>query len=238
MSSIVKFGPAHFPIGTVFTLNKDICLGENSGKTFEVKQVIQTYQHEYLVETTAQKDQKFFKGMNYSFHLSHIFEIVSRGSGPVFIDNPNNDQEKNEEVIEMIQKGLSFAKFKCSEHGVCVGKNDIAFFSKTLGQLVWLYGSTQSNAMVSEEKISQIFQKSGFKPRVCDDMFGYMYVINKKVFKNWISKNNNRFLTNVKKYKKEFDQMMSALYDEQQDFDDIVVCQEDSCYMPGDDLND
>lgn len=217
----VKFGSHHFPVGTVFKLNDDPGLGENRAKPFQVKSVIQAVDFNCLLETTQPKPKDVFGDMMETFHVCHVAEIIYRGTGPVVIETTlNSDQTM--EVVEMIENSLSHTKDICSAEGLTVGKNSIAFTFDHLPRVLWLYSATQPGMYLDEGQVYALFKKSSFFPKLTNTFFGDIYIVKKKALKKWFKQNHNRFLSSVKKYQKEYDEMMSAMYDRELEIDDIV----------------
>lgn len=216
-----KFGSHHFPVGTFFKLNDDPCLGENRAKVFQVKSVVQSVDLDCLLETTQPKPKEFFGDMMETFHICHVAEIVNRGSGPVVIETTLSSDQTSE-VVEMIESSLTHAKDLCSAEGIAVGKNSIAFTFDQLPRVLWLYSTTQPGVYLDETQIYALFEKSSFFPKLTNTFFGDIYIVKKKALKKWFKQNRNRFLSSVKKYQKEYDEMMSAMYDRELDIEDRI----------------
>lgn len=216
----VKFGSHHFPVGTVFKLNDDSGLGENSAKQFQVKSVIQAVDFNCLLETTQPKPKDVFGDMMETFHVCHVAEIIYRGTGPVVIETTlNSDQTM--EVVEMIENSLTHAKDICSAEGLTVGKNSIVFTFDQLPRVLWLYSATQPGMYLDEGQVYALFKKSSFFPKFTNTFFGDIYIVKKKALKKWFKQNHNRFLSSVKKYQKEYDETMSVMYETE--LDDVEV---------------
>lgn len=219
MSSSIKFGTHHFPVGTLFTVDKTI--KDSVGKNYEVKKVIRNGYNSYILETTTPNmgSSAFIElNMMHSFNISYVAAIQKRGTGPLVIQQDIIVMDNNVRIASLVEEQNHYREVMKKEN-IHISKNDIVIPEFSAYNYIWLYTEDATDKKcTSIEIIEQMVLSSSVFKKVYIKGEGHFFIIKKKSFKHWIKQNKNRFLTNVEKQQKKYDDIMYSM-DERQ-FDD------------------
>lgn len=235
----MNFQPELFPVGTVFRLNGDDPIfrrrDDGVGLIFTTKCVRRNGINSYVVETTTEQDRKFFPdGMNYRYHLSHIEAIIERGDGPLVIDYGFGAEEAERLYKDVYEEQNSWSRL--SGQGVKSSRTHYQIFSiYTLVQHLKAKFLPDAHHCFDQERlINELMSQSFIKAIPSEKLsrFGTpiftFHCAPKKRVDAWFKANINRFLINVKKAQKEYDQEMSRMMDMDMDaVDDGRDCNDD-----------
>lgn len=219
---VVKLGTHHFPIGTIFRTNVDLCLGHRSNKEYEVRTVVRSDVRSFVLETTTFDPNL---DTNVSLNITHVDKIIKRGVGPVLVQDFSFDENEDhiKYVLEKIQR---FREFVIAQ-GVVVRKNEFVFRVFDAVSVVWLYGQEHhdcyqdSNLICNHIKKSSLFKKGQLSLDYCCEEY---VIVKKKTFKKWLKQNINRFYISLDKLEKQRDVIDKAMLDQELDMDDDIGC--------------
>lgn len=214
----VKLGTYHFPVGTIFRTVVDSCLGERSGKEYEVKSIIRNDIRSFvLVTTTFDHDL----GMNIGLNIRHVDKVIKRGSGCVDIQDIGSSNEENENHIQYILDRIQHFRDFVVSTGVKVRKNEYVFSRFDTSIVVWLFGQERVDCALNSNVIWKHMDKSSvFKKTFISQYDDECLIVKKKAFKKWLKQNINRLYVSLDKLQKEQDMFEQAMLDQELDMDD------------------
>lgn len=195
-----RWGPAHFPVGTVFTLNEDIAqshIREGRVNEWPVQGVVRNGVDSYVLDTGV--THKFLDGSEHehSFNISHVASIVKRGTGPVGLDPGGYGLKTNQDLhvdIQLAESSRFLASKRRGYHTTYSPRYFIAHEVQRTGKL---------NATLDLDGLVGAVLEQTWS--VCKAVPGYeglglrVWEINRKRLRRWVAQNVNRFLQNIRR---------------------------------------
>lgn len=186
----------HFPIGTVFQLNKDVIHEPGDTGLRTVCSIVRNGIQDYILKTGVMRP-----GVGEeAYHISHVAHVVTRGEGPVKIDQSYNGNQVNERTR--------------ADWNTCVITQPLKDYKPRKGYIATL--SVDLILMLELEKaghpwdtpdIHKVRKAVMAQPwtKIIKVGFAHLVEFNKKRLRKFIKANFNRWLTDLAKAQKEYD---------------------------------
>lgn len=228
----LRFGPAHFPIGTIFEVDPSVGHYEGSDHVpleqrqvrFEVAGVHQTGARHWVVETTTMKPDLIEKGTLSPalYSIDHTARIIQRGKG-VARPSFNTEDEWFERVPGNIQRHLAELLEK-DVHPPKLKKGERLFlyspepaFNFAARELGLFNGNRQYNEhamwrFLSTAGLGHVVTYTRDAQEVGDYVYAIFIVVKWKKLKDWVAKNYHRVLMTLDHTVKEEEKEAASYY--------------------------
>ena len=197
----MKLGVAHFPKGTVFQIcpfiGRDDTIGD---RTYTVDKVICNGPGSFVLTTTHTCIDGCFKGQQWMVNISHVVRVISRGKGPLVVENhksivdpwPSDLRQMHKENLDLINIMVSRGEAKPIWR---LRKDEVVF--KIPEYLYDFVPSNYCGQRIKHGALEKFGKSMGFlRLHVTDHE--WFYIFNVKKFKRWVKSNAHRLFQTVK----------------------------------------
>lgn len=200
----MKFGPQHFPNGTVVKLNDEFqkITQTNGLLTHTVTGLVRNGVKSYVFKTGVILEHTGEQG----FNIDHVAQIVKRGSGKVTIDHGFYGVNKSKEHLIQLESGVLSTRHGDVGTKFPTGRHVTYSVSAALG--LELAKLAPAGATIDYERMTAALVAQKFVVSVQEHVHFEHFVVNKKRLRKWVKTNLNRYLANLTKLNKADD----ALY--------------------------
>ena len=207
----IKFGPGHFPAGTLFKAN--LChTRAYDVVTWVAKQVIRNGPLSYVVETETFDE---VCGINKAFHISHVTRIVKRGDGKLKMVDHSEFNAIGDFFKDAKEASIAMNIDVCLKTHYLTVHDGVSYtnlVSHKVKDMVPI-GTSVDMGRLMDALFNQTFVKrTTFVISKEFDWSRDYFIAPKKRVDRWLKQNINRYLKKVKVAQDEYDDAINAAY--------------------------
>lgn len=233
----IKFGPYHFPEGTVVEIRNTAMIRDYKNPdeipktTFTVNRVVQNGPRSFVLEMhDKQPDNRgTFANQPYAYNISHIVKILTPGKGKLNIDHSSRiarDDKSRQSYAQKVQEWRAEADLYLTDRGyyrtIRLKRDEIAVYGFNYILYGMLHeigiGPENEGKWIDEELLGKFIQTANLGRVGLGDGYRGFDIVNIRKLKAWLTKNRHRIFHTIKYTQSKDDRMISEAWGD--DFDD------------------